>query len=458
MLALLSLVARLCIHIVRLSLRIFPLIVLCSFTDFGFLPTSHSVDIRRFPHHQEVQLFLEDFASTFHLHDVIQFNQKVVSARALHSSSDSSTEETSSSAIDGWQVRSRDVRSGCEEEREHSALVVSNGHYSNPFVPNIAGQSEFPGLQLHTHNYRRPDAQYADKRIIVLGASASGEDISRELASVARDVYLCQRGMPHATEDGHTPRLWQHGSITELRKDGSVLFDNGETLQDVDVIMYATGYSFNVDFLEDENGSNVCETGNNWIWPLYEHVLHAEYGRKLSFIGVPVKVVPFPQMELQSRWVAKMLSGAIQPPSTEELQRERQRLEQEVIEPNGSVAKRHAHVLGPKQFSYNDRLSELIGERPLPSWRERMHTEASKVKREIPADYKDAASPVSEELLAEAHADLYRADPRFSELQMEQQQHTQQKQCDDPVNAAGIHTGGVEGDQRATTATVTSAP
>lgn len=366
------------------------------------------MDTRRFPRHEEVQLYLEDFASTFNLYDSINLGKKVLQATTIRAGADAS------GSADGWRLRTKDMTTGEEDVHEHRALIVANGHYSDPYVPPIAGQDNFPGLQMHTHNYRRPNEWFASKRIVVLGASASGEDISRELAKVARDVYLCSRGMPQVTEDGHTQGLWRHGAIEELRSDGSVLFDNGQSLNDVDVVMYATGYRFNVDFLEE----GLCETGNNWIWPLYEHVLHSELNYRLAYIGVPVRIIPFPQMELQSRWVARILSGALEPPSAEELQCERKRLEHEVLEPNGPVAKRHAHVLGKLQFPYNDRLSERIGEPALPAWREQMYSQASQRKRELPADYKDS-EPVSMELVQEARRDLFESDPRFTSSGME---------------------------------------
>ena len=45
----------------------------------------------------------------------------------------------------------------------------------------------FPGALMHTHSYREP-ASFAGQRVVVVGASPSGEDISREVARVARKV------------------------------------------------------------------------------------------------------------------------------------------------------------------------------------------------------------------------------------------------------------------------------
>lgn len=67
------------------------------------------------------------------------------------------------------------------------AVVVCNGHYSEPRRPPLRGSEAFPGRILHSHSYR-DNAPYAGLTVVVIGASASGEDISREIALVADKV------------------------------------------------------------------------------------------------------------------------------------------------------------------------------------------------------------------------------------------------------------------------------
>jgi hypothetical protein len=52
-------------------------------------------------------------------------------------------------------------------------VVVANGHYSEPNLPDVPGSSSWPGLQLHSHNYRIPEA-FRDQVVVVVGASNSG--------------------------------------------------------------------------------------------------------------------------------------------------------------------------------------------------------------------------------------------------------------------------------------------
>ena len=67
--------------------------------------------------------------------------------------------------------------------------MVCNGHYSEPRVPSIPGADTFPGRQLHTHNFRDKEP-FEGQVVVVMGASASGNDIVREIAEVADQVGM----------------------------------------------------------------------------------------------------------------------------------------------------------------------------------------------------------------------------------------------------------------------------
>ena len=72
-------------------------------------------------------------------------------------------------------------------DEKFDAVIVCNGHYSDPRRPDIPGMAEFPGRLLHSHSYRRNEP-FKGMTVVVIGASASGEDISREIAHVADKV------------------------------------------------------------------------------------------------------------------------------------------------------------------------------------------------------------------------------------------------------------------------------
>lgn len=83
-----------------------------------------------------------------------------------------------------------------DNTEDADAVVVCNGHYSEPSLPSIPGMDGFPGRQLHTHNYRANEA-FTGMRVCVIGAQASGVDISQEIAVTAQQVgsMMCDGGV-----------------------------------------------------------------------------------------------------------------------------------------------------------------------------------------------------------------------------------------------------------------------
>lgn len=74
-----------------------------------------------------------------------------------------------------------------KEVQLFDALVVCNGHYSEPRTPELPGSGVFPGYQIHSHNYRDPEP-FRGQRVVIIGAAASGEDIAHEISAVADQV------------------------------------------------------------------------------------------------------------------------------------------------------------------------------------------------------------------------------------------------------------------------------
>ncbi len=68
-------------------------------------------------------------------------------------------------------------------------MVVCNGHYSDVRRAELPGAEQFPGTVVHSHSYR-DNVAFRGLTVVVIGASASGEDICREIALTANRVSL----------------------------------------------------------------------------------------------------------------------------------------------------------------------------------------------------------------------------------------------------------------------------
>lgn len=274
---------------------------------------------------------------------------------------------------------------GEQDEEVYDAVVVCNGHYSEPRVASIPGADAWPGKQMHSHNYRVPEP-FLDQVVIVIGASASAVDISRDIACVAKEVHIADRSAPTSTceQQPEYDNMWLHSMIDHAQGDGTVVFRDGSSIK-ADVIMHCTGYLYDFPFLGDDSTITVDD---NCVDPLYKHVFPIEVAPELSFIGLPWKVIPFPLFELQSKWVAGILSGRIKLPSKDEMMEDVKAIYSR-LETRG-WPKRYTHNFsGGYQFEYDDWLAEQCGHPPVEEWRKLMYAANAKNKAARPERYRD---------------------------------------------------------------------
>ncbi|KAG9297193.1 hypothetical protein G9A89_019474 [Geosiphon pyriformis] len=108
--------------------------------------------------------------------------------------------------------------------------------------------------------------------------------------------------------------------ISELKADGSINFVDGSTIQDIDAIIYTTGYFIDFPFLDREIVSGGWEIEQrfdpeyrqNLAW-LYKMVFPPRY-KNIAFIGLIQPDGPiFPASEMQARYFTGLINGTIPP-------------------------------------------------------------------------------------------------------------------------------------------------
>lgn len=72
-----------------------------------------------------------------------------------------------------WSIKIKDLEKNTVLVESFDAVMVCNGHYFEPSMPNLKGQPIFQGQQLHSHNYRTPKI-FLDKNVVIIGAGPSG--------------------------------------------------------------------------------------------------------------------------------------------------------------------------------------------------------------------------------------------------------------------------------------------
>ena len=252
------------------------------------LPFTDEFDDRRFVHHSAVHKYLKKYTDTYDLRGLISFGRKVTKLEPLLNAKEGEGYQGT-----GWELEHEAAGSGGGGERERfDVVMVCNGHYSEPWSPALEGASLWPGTTSHSHNYRTA-AAFAGKRVLVVGASASGEDISREVATAASQVYLSARswqnpdwGAPDAPPFGPQQNILRKTPIRRLLANGGVEFVDGSRLDEVDHLLFCTGYRYRFPFLEH---ANVVRVDDNAVLPLYKHMLPPDVP-SIAFIGLPSKV------------------------------------------------------------------------------------------------------------------------------------------------------------------------
>ena len=311
-----------------------------------------------FPHHAQLLQYFHDYVDHFGLRETITFNTAV----------------TDVADLDDGRYR---VTLSTGETRDYDAVIVANGHHWDARMPTYPGT--FNGYQVHSHHYRDPfePFDFRGKRVMVVGAGNSAMDISSELSqrplaeklfiSMRRGVWVLPKyidgqpadkaalpkwlptklgrslarmkikktigmmedyGLPkpdHEPLDGHPSvsgefltrvgcgDIHPKGAIERLDGDG-VIFTDG-TREQVDAIVWATGYNVSFPFFKQDE-----LTPKENVFPLFKRIMQP--GRdSLFFLGL---AQPLPTLvnfaEQQSKFVAAVLTGRYGLPARNEME------------------------------------------------------------------------------------------------------------------------------------------
>ena len=359
-----------------------------------------------YPDHFQIAAYFDEYVDHFGLRPKIRFRTEVVAAKPVEGE---------------WEVTVRDA-DGKQETERYRAVMVANGHHWDPRWPEppYPGSEEFEGEQIHAHYYREPDL-LRDKRVLVLGIGNSAVDIAVESSRIGAKTFLAMRrgayimpkylngkptdeaasklltraplpvqrfflarmlgltagdmtsyGLPapdhklleaHPTVSAELLSRLGHGDI--LVKPNIECFSGGRRVrfedgseEEVDVVVYCTGYKITFPFFADDL---FAAEGNRLR--LYRRVVSAEHPG-LYFIGFiqPLGAI-MPLAEAQSEWVADVLGGrGTLPPRTE--------MEAEIEDSEAKMRKRYVaskrHTI---QVDFHPYLREIRRERKLAAKR-----------------------------------------------------------------------------------------
>ena len=164
-------------------------------------------------------------------------------------------------ATDDFTVSTKDlINDQVDDGERFDYVIVASGHYSVPNIPTFPGIEKFPGRVMHAHDFREAN-EFAGKRLLLVGASYSAEDIALQYikASPSTSLYTTNSNIQYGAKNvictwrsrpmGYAfPKEIQEVPLLQ-RLEGKVAHFKDGTSAEVDVIMMCTGYLHKYDFL-----------------------------------------------------------------------------------------------------------------------------------------------------------------------------------------------------------------
>ncbi|PSN73391.1 FAD/NAD(P)-binding domain-containing protein [Corynespora cassiicola Philippines] len=201
-------------------------------------------------------------------------------------------------------------------EEQFDSLIIGNGHYSVPFIPFVKGLDEYakryPGRVSHSKLYRTAE-QFNGKRILVIGNSASGHDVTTQLVQSRKTILpVYQSRRSRSRWDGEDPPegvTWKPVIEAFNPSTGEIIFEDGSTLGNIDSIVYCTGYKPSYPFWNSkENGGPLFDYKENRAVGFYQHTFSRKFPESLGLIGLP-RVLTFRSFEYQAVALARLFAG-----------------------------------------------------------------------------------------------------------------------------------------------------
>ncbi|SPO20797.1 related to FMO1 - flavin-containing monooxygenase [Ustilago trichophora] len=354
----------------------------CDIMGYRSQPYDVSTDL--FPDRATVERYIRNFAKTVldgnETKVDVRLGTAVNSIRRIQFDAEQAKERIGWGSI--WKVTSINVESQKEKEdvkeEEYDHIVIASGRCNTPTIPAIPGLDRFTGEMLHSAWWRSP-IPFEGKTVLVVGNSSSGSDIARELSgyllrtlpegSTATEEYIQRRihssskakilhsyqeydkppPLDYDPRDQNSPdwakRIQVVPKIKAVKSmDGGgrrskICFEDGQERDDVDVIIFATGYAYDLPYLDQalppfaqsplipaclETAALAKDQTEGEIYtppyPTASYLTNLDdwslfYSRDASIcvLGAPMRIVPIPITHVQSRIIAAAWSGNLSP-------------------------------------------------------------------------------------------------------------------------------------------------
>lgn len=294
-----------------------------------------------FPRWRDFYRYLQAYAKHFDILKYIKFLHNVVQVRKVG---------------DVWRVKHEYVLTNETFEEDYDYVIVGNGHFSKPSMPNFPGEDRFKGTIIHSHDYREPEP-FKNRRVLVVGAGPSGMDIGLDVADVASRLIHSHHSRINFTTP-FPPQYHKKPDIQEFNETG-VIFQDG-SFEEIDDVIYCTGFLYDYPFLDESSGLTLDSKS---VVPLYRYMVNINEPSMLV-MGLIVRACLVVALDAQARYATALIAGNFTLPPHDEMMQEWQR-RVDTIRSRGQRMS-FIHILAEKEDQYYAELSEESGIERVP--------------------------------------------------------------------------------------------
>ncbi|EAR84951.1 flavin-binding monooxygenase-like protein (macronuclear) [Tetrahymena thermophila SB210] len=291
---------------------------------------------------QQFYQYLQDYSLKNCIKNKILFKTYVQSVRLAANLSDEEKNQV------GFQISKKFLVQIVSNEDYNKSIrflqadyvIVANGHFSVPNYPDIPNKNVFKAQTMHTHNYRVNKTNiFQKKHLVIYGCGISSQDIvyillkktteeerPQKITMIGNEMMINffkqTKSYRKEVESGVLTFLSPY--IKQFESENSLVLENGDKVENIDIFMYATGYQYAFPFLNFQRDKLIDlyqKRGANYsLGPLYLRTFSVREPN-LIFVGILQQVLSTQQgTERQAILVSKVILDEIKLPTQEAMQ------------------------------------------------------------------------------------------------------------------------------------------
>ncbi|EAR84950.2 flavin-binding monooxygenase-like protein (macronuclear) [Tetrahymena thermophila SB210] len=332
---------------------------------------------------EEFYEYLQDYCAHHQLKKYMLFNTFVSSVRLIKNLSEDEKQNKGQLLTKRFLIEIKDSSDYRKNVRYLQAdnVIVATGHYSVPNYPKISNLELFQGEKFHTHYFRQNYLQkFTNKHLVIYGGSQSAQDLlciilkqtdrsqhPYKITLIANIVIIdrFKQSEAYKEEIKNKQLALAVTNVKGFVSEKSLILESGEYVENIDILMFASGYQYCFPFLENSN-DNLIEfvkenERKNCFGPLYKR-LFCVREPNLIFLGMTFNTATIQQMfERQVICAQRFIDKIISLPSQEDMLKdfEYDFQKSQYNFKDGRDFFKVSHFTGQNEYEYSKQLCEL---------------------------------------------------------------------------------------------------